>query len=256
VTHYTQQTRAALRAAVDARKLAGEWAALHPQAVKATGPQDPRVVSFLQAAWNAILAALRAVIRRMSAEGWVLGQQAAQAVLGALEAGGEPAPDWRQWAPGDHEAAARIAGAGLRELLGAAEIRIKSIADSRVEELADVLEQTLASDVTIITAEGPLPPRLSVGDLARQLEEVLDSPERAELVAWTEISRAQGEAARAQYAEAGYPQVDWITAMDARVCPRCEEMQATNPHPLGVPPLVPMHPRCRCAEIPALEGAQ
>lgn len=266
---YAARTREALRGAVDARKLAQEWAGLYPLALKAVASNvaanadrplhlakadagDPRVTQFLQAAYAAILAALRAVIHRMATEGWVLGQQAAQAVLGALEEQGQPRPDWRGWAPGDHEAAAKVAGAGLRELLGQAGIRIKSIADSRIEELADVLEQTLASDVTAITAEGPLPPRLSVGDLARQLEQVLDNPERAELVAWTEISRAQAEAARTVYAESGYPMVDWITAGDARVCPLCEAAQASNPHALGAAPLVPMHPRCRCAEIPVL----
>jgi SPP1 gp7 family putative phage head morphogenesis protein len=255
VTLYTDHTRAALRAAVDVRKLAADWAALYPHAMAKAQESDPRVTQFLQDAWRAILAALRAVISRMAAEGWVLGERAAQAVLDAVEGTGGPVPDWGGWTPGDHQAAAAVAGAGLRDLLDAAQVRIKSIADTRIEELADVLEQTLASDVTTITADEELPPRLSVGDLARQLETVLDNPERAELVAWTEIARAQGEAARAVYAEGGYPEVDWITAGDARVCPACAAAQASNPHPLGAPPTVPMHPRCRCAEIPAMAGA-
>jgi SPP1 gp7 family putative phage head morphogenesis protein len=287
---YTGRIRAALNGSMDTRALAEAWQALHPKvlkgappgaalaggrgssllaprpagpdqrdrartpltadghATKARGPSDPFILAFLRRALPALTGALQAVLGKLWPEAQVLGQLAAEAVVAGVEA------DWRGWAPGDHQAAEAIAGAELRRLLDQSGIRVKLIAETRLEELADVLEATLASDVTAIPAEGPQPPVLSVGDLARQLEAVLDNPERAELVAWTEISRAQGEAARTVYAEAGYPEVDWITAMDARVCPACDAAMASNPHPLGAPPVVPMHPRCRCAEIPALVG--
>jgi SPP1 gp7 family putative phage head morphogenesis protein len=248
VNVYTGRIREALRGAMDTRALAEAWLALYPGAVAKARDMNPVLVQFLQRAYTAIVEALQAVLGRLWPEAWVLGQQAAEAVVKGGEA------DWRGWAPGDHRAAEAIAGAELRRLLEESGIRVKSIAETRLEELADVLEQTLASDVTAITAEGPLPPRLSVGDLARQLRDVLDRPQNAELVAWTEISRAQGEAARSVYAEAGYPLVDWITAMDARVCPACAAAMASNPHALGAPPIVPMHPRCRCAEIPVLSS--
>jgi hypothetical protein len=251
VNVYTGRIRRALKGSMDARAVAEAWAALRPKNVsKARGePSDPFVLQFLQRAYEAILDALQSVLGKLWPEGWVLGQQAAHAVVDAAEV------DWRGWTPGDHRAAEAVAGAELRRLLDESGIRIKSIAETRLEELADVLEQTLASDVTAIPAEGPQPPVLSVGDLTRQLEAVLDNPANANLVAWTEISRAQAEAARSVYAEHGYPMVDWITAMDARVCPACAAAMASNPHPLGAPPAVPMHPRCRCAEIPALVSA-
>ena len=250
VNVYTGRIRDALRGSMDTRALTEAWQALYPGSLAKAREMSPILTQFLQRAYQALLAALQAVLGKLWPEAWVLGQQAAQAVVGAAEV------DWRGWTPGDHRAAEAIAGAELRRLLDEAGIRIKSIAETRLEELADVLEQTLASDVTAIPATGPQPPVLSVGDLTRQLRDVLDRPANAELVAWTEIARAQAEGARAVYAEAGHPLVDWITAGDARVCPACAAAMASNPHALGAPPTVPMHPRCRCAEIPALEGAQ
>lgn len=243
---YAAQIRAALAASIDEGKLAEAWQVLYPrQVAKARGPHDPVVLEFLRRARQAITAALRAVLGRLWPEAWVLGTLAAEAAVAGVEA------DWRGWTPGDHGAAEAIAGAELRRLLDEAGIRVKSIAETRLEELAAVLEQTLASDVTSISAEGPLPPRLSVGDLTRQLEAVLDNPANAELVAWTEISRAQSLAAEKVYAENGIAEVDLSTAHDSRVCPVCQAVADKNPHPLGTV-VLPLHPRERCALIPVL----
>lgn len=213
---------------------------------KAKGPRDPVVAEFLRRAYRAIVAALKEVLGKLWPEAWVLGQLAAQAVVDGL---GEV--DWQGWTPGDHKAAEAIAGAELRRLLEEAGIRIKSIAETRLEELADALEQTLASDITAIPATGPLPPTLSVGSLTKQLEDVLDNPRNAELVAWTEISRAQSLASEQVYAELGVAEVDLATAHDARVCPLCQAVADKNPHPLGSV-VLPLHPRERCALMPVL----
>jgi hypothetical protein len=211
----------------------------------------PVLSAFLAAARAALTRALTAVLRRLYAEGWVLGQQAARKLATGLAD-----VDWGNWAPGDYEAAEAIAGPGLRQLLANAGIVIKSIAESRVEELAEVLEATLRSDeVHRPPLPEPLPPMLSVGDLARQLREVLDDESRAWLVAQAEIGRAQAEAARTVYAETGVAEVEISTAEDAKVCPVCEAAEKVGPHPVGSPPMVLLHPRCRCAELPVLAGA-
>jgi SPP1 gp7 family putative phage head morphogenesis protein len=246
VSIYAGRIREALTSAIDTGKLAEAWQALYPhQMAKAL---NPILELFLQRARAAIMAALGKVLGWLWAEGYVLGEVAAQAAVTGQE------PDWRGWTPGDYLAAEQVAGAGLRTLLDSAGVTIASIADTRIEQLAGVIEQTLASDVTTRPPEGPLPPMLSVGDLARQLEAVLDNPANAELVAQAEIARAQSFASEIVYAEEGIAEVDWSTAEDAKVCPRCDALEAANPHPLGtVTP--PDHPRCRCAIIPVLVGA-
>lgn len=250
---YTGRIRDALNAAIDTGKLAAAWHALYPRNTTAKAI-NPILSAFLQRAYQAILNALRSILPEAWTEGWALGQQAAQAVLN------NAAPVWGEWTPGDYAAAEAIAGPGLRQLLDQAGIVIQSIAQSRLEELSAVLEQTLMSDVTAlppvdqVIADQPYPPRLSVSALAAQLKDVLDNPSRAELVAQAEIGRAQAEAARVSYAQNGVTEIEISTAEDTKVCPVCEAAAAVGPHPVGTAPMVLLHPNCRCAELPVLES--
>jgi hypothetical protein len=287
---YTGQIQEALTGAIDTTKLAEAWQALHPAEVskvvvaanhpapvglrggevagfesrpgrkvpvaqgKSAPPLtkaiSPLLSQFLDRASRAITRALTAVLAKLYTEGWVLGQRSAQALVN----GGQV--DWGAWKPGDHRAAAAIAGPGLKQLLDSAGIRIKSIAATRLQDLADVLEATLASDVTHRQPlPAPLEPSLSVGDLARQLRDVLDKPERAELVAQAEIGRAQATASRQVYRETGVAEIEISTAEDDKVCPVCDAAEEVGAHPLGTEPMVLLHPRCRCAELPVLVGA-
>jgi hypothetical protein len=248
VSIYTARIRDAMSDAVDTGKLAEAWQALHPKEITKA---IPAVLSqFLAAAARAITRALAAVLPDAWTEGWVLGQQSATAVLD-----GAPV-DWAAWTPGDPRAAAQVAGTGLQQLLAEQHIRIKSIAQTRLSEIADVLERSIGStEVHRPPLPAPLPPVYSTGDVARQLRDVLDKPENAELVAQTEIARAQSAAARQVYRETGRTEVEISTADDDRVCPACQAAEELGPHPVGQPPMVPLHPRCRCAELPVLAAA-
>jgi SPP1 gp7 family putative phage head morphogenesis protein len=248
VNIYAQKIRDALAAAFDPAALAAAWAALHPRR-----GQRQILRQFTARARHAIETALERVLRQLWPEGWVLGQQSARALTAAL---GEV--DWAGWTPGDAEAAEQIAGPGLRELLAESGVIIRSIAQTRLEELSAVLEQHLASDEVVREMDQPKPPVLSVQSLADQLRAVLDNPARAELVAQAEIARAQSAAAMRAYAEDGIAEGEWSTAEDAKVCPRCDLAEAAGPVPLGASfPGVevaapPGHPRCRCALIPVV----
>jgi len=247
---YAGRLQEALATSIDTDRLAEAWQALHPKDVtKSVIP--PALSAFLGRAGQAISKGLQGVLTQLWTEGWVLGNRSALAAVDKLAD-----VDWGAWTPGDYEAAQQIAGPGLRQLLADQNIRIKSIADSRLEELSQVLEDTLRSDeITREPGTSPLPPFLSVGDLAGRLRTVLDNPGRAELVAQAEIARAQASAARQVYAETGRTEVEISTAEDDKVCPVCDAAQKLGAHPLGSPPLVPLHPRCRCAELPVLAGA-
>jgi hypothetical protein len=272
---YARKLRAALKDAVDTRKVAEAWAALHPadfQASKSGAGQDsnlrplerpssgtsaPRdhatkaipsaLAAFLARFGQAIAQALRSVLGDLWPEAWVLGQQAAQALAADL-----PETDWAGWSPGDVEAAFQVAGGGLRDLLSSQEVQIKSIASSRLEELGDILAEYISSDVSERPyLPEPLPPQYSVQQLADALEDVLDNPDRAFMVAQTEVARAQSVAAMETFRALGIGQVEVSTAADARVCERCENAEAAGAQPLGTY-TVPLHPLCRCALIPVL----
>ena len=246
---YAPLVQEAVAGSIDVDKLAGAWQALHPKDVS-KGIIPPALSAFLGRASGAIQNALKGVLTRLWTEAWVLGNRSALAAADGLAD-----VDWGAWTPGDYAAAEQIAGPGLRQLLAEQNIRIKSIADSRLEELSQVLEETLRSDeITRQPGTEPLPPFLSVGDLAQRLKGVLDNPDNAELVAQAEIARAQASAARQVYAETGRAEVEISTAEDDKVCPACDAAQKLGAHPLGSPPLVPLHPRCRCAELPVLDS--
>ena len=247
---YAPLVQEAVAGSIDTEKLAEAWQALHPKDV--TKAISPALGAFLGRAGQAIRNALQGVLTKLWTEAWVLGNRSALAAVDGLAD-----VDWGAWTPGDYAAAEQIAGPGLRQLLAEQGIRIKSIAASRLEELSAVLEETLRSDeITRQPGTEPLPPFLSVQDLADRLKSVLDNPANAELVAQAEIARAQASAARQVYAETGRSEVEISTAEDDKVCPACDAAQKLGAHPLGSPPLVPLHPRCRCAELPVLAGAR
>lgn len=244
---YATQLREGLAAAIDTGRLAEAWQVLHPAAVKRiatrTTKADPALAAFLQAARDAIVRVLQGILPKAWTEGWALGQQAALSLATV-----QPV-DWGTWAPGDHEAAAIIAGPGLRQLLAAQGITIQSIADSRLEELAKILEDTLRG---VPLPDGTMPTPLSVAALAKRLTRVLDDPSRAEAVARTEIARAQVAASEATYREHGIAEFDVLASPAS--CQACRDAAAENPHLIGSLPL-PIHPGCRCAEAPVVAGA-
>jgi hypothetical protein len=258
VTIYAGRIRRELKGAVDTRKVAEAWAALHPAAFESLAAADAAehaaakavpsaLAAFLARFGQALADALRSVLPDAWTEGWALGQQSAQALAADLAD-----VDWGGWSPGDVEAAIEVAGPGLRQLLAGQHVTIKSIADSRLEELADVLAEYLSSDVAIRPElPEPLPPQFSVQALADALEDVLDNPSRAYMVAQSEIARAQGAAAEWVFRQMSIMQVQVSTAADARVCERCAAAEAAGPQPVGTYRLG-LHPLCRCALIPVM----
>lgn len=245
---YAGKIRQALKDAIDTRKLAEAWAALHPKDFKATSKAlPPDLSAFIARAAAAITAALQRVLGNLWPEAWVLGQQAAQALAADL-----PAADWASWEPGDVEAAFQIAGPGLRDLLASQEVQIKSITSSRLEELGNLLADFISSPVAVRPElPEPLPPQYSVTQLADALEGVLDNPDMAMMVAQTEVARASSAAAQEVYRSMGIGQVEVSTAADRRVCPKCAAAEAAGARPMGTYS-VPLHPMCRCALIPVL----
>jgi len=153
------------------------------------------------------------------------------------------------WAVGDTEAAQLLLGelgdgAGLRAMLGQAQITIKSIADSRLEELGRTLAQG--------AARGD-----SADAIARAIRDVLSNPARAHMIATTELCRAVSAATAQEYGKRGVRRHRWLSAEDNRVCPRCDANAEAGPVPLGEPfpsgaPWPPTHPGDRCCTVPEL----
>jgi SPP1 gp7 family putative phage head morphogenesis protein len=206
---------------------------------------------------EAVTEALRPVLDAVWTEGYLIGDRSALAMLRAEgfidKAAAQPDVrthvDWGGWTPGDVEAALALLGddglgEGLRSMLDRAGVTIKSIAEHRLEELAQLLAQA--------SGEG-----WSSGKLARLLRDVLDDPRWARLVAVTEGARASTASTLARYLANGVEGKEWMSAEDQRVCPDCNDNELEGPLPLSAyfesgDDGPPAHPDCRCALAPVV----
>jgi SPP1 gp7 family putative phage head morphogenesis protein len=232
---YTKRVAQAFTAAIgEARELITSWQAGNP----------PLTVQLLiGAVADIIRAALGKVLPGLWTEGYALGDASATAVLHAGP------PDWGDWTPGDPRAAAKIADEdGLRNLLEEYGVGgIQAVADTRMDDLARAVSGAVRGGEAVDT-------------LARQLPDILDVENRAEMIAHTEIARAVSAASIDRYSDAGVTRTEWLTAPDERVCAVCRANRDAGPVPSGdlFPsgvPSPPGHPHCRCAVMPAAIGA-
>ncbi len=187
-------------------------------------------------------AALTEVLTGVYSDGYAIGAASAVAVV-------EQAPiELETWVVGDTEAAELLAthfgdGSGLRTLLNQAGVTIRSIADTRLDELGRALARgALRGD--------------SADTIAGDIRGILSAPFRAHMIATTELCRAVSAASVACYGRRGYDGKYWLTADDDRVCPHiCEPNEDQGVIPLEEPfesgaPHPPGHPLCRCAPMP------
>lgn len=142
--------------------------------------------------------------------------------------------------------------------------RIRSPAADRAEILAQRsftdlkgVSAEMSKKIARILSEGVLEGQGAstiAAEMARQIRKLSET--RAMTIARTEIIAAHAEGQLDQFQEIGVDSlnvdVEWSTAGDDRVCPQCEEMEGkifTVDEARG---LIPLHPNCRCAWIPAV----
>ncbi|MEV7006839.1 phage minor head protein [Streptosporangium sp. NPDC051022] len=239
--HYAPLIAQALGEAVDADQLAAAWLQARGALKAARRWLDSLGIV------GRLVKALGRFLRRLWTEAWHIGTVAAQAALQRAEAVSSPV-DWGAWTPGDPEAAARLYSGhrGLQDLLDRDGIdTIRSIATTRMNDLAALLADAVA--------EG-----WPAADLADRIRGLLRRPDRAEMIATTEIARVVSAASLDRYRDAGLEWIEWDTAYDERVCPICRGNEDAGPTRLGQPfPggvfAPPQHPWCRCAPQPVLD---
>lgn len=228
---WAPRLRRAVAAAVDLEGVAAGYLERHPEQRKAAGE------GWMEA-YVGDLADATEILLNVYQQGYVGGVLSARRVLKL---------------PADvrldtYRAAAQIMGAdggrGLKRLLADAGVTIRSVAQSRLGDLAVRL--------SLVEADGTA---MSVSALARFLEPVMLAPEWAEVVAQTETARAMTVATLDEYGEAGVERKEFLTASDDLVDEDCQENQDFGPVPLtasfpnGDPPV---HPNCRCTVIPVV----
>lgn len=254
---------AALAGAVSAHALTAAFLRDHPNAAAPTGSTatavddaatalTPQATAWVQRERDTIEAALRPVLEGLCSDGYLIGAASAQGVMQAIDAGRPletATADTGDWIVGDTEAAQLLLGDlgqgdGLRTLLDREQIRIKSIADSRLDELG----RHLAAGAV----RGD-----SADTIAADITALLSNPARAQMIAATELCRAVNAASYDGYKRAGHATKEVITAQDERVCPVCEANAEAGAIPIDEPfpsgeMYGPFHPNDRCAIVPGL----
>lgn len=96
----------------------------------------------------------------------------------------------------------------------------------------------------------------STRDIANRLREELDiSKRQARTIANTEIVRSYAEGALDAMEALGVDKmqvaIEWSTAGDGRVCPKCKPLDGVILSVKDSHGMFPRHPNCRCAPIPA-----
>jgi len=151
-------------------------------------------------------------------------------------------------------------GEFLRQSLGGpvAIDRVKSLAARNFTELKGVTEaisQQLSRHLVEGMAQG-LGPR----EIASRMNKTIDTitKNRALVIARTETVRAHAEGQLDAIENLGVEKVrvavEWSTVGDDRVCPLCSPMEGVVLDIKKARGIIPRHPNCRCAYIPANVG--
>lgn len=135
--------------------------------------------------------------------------------------------------------------------------KVQLIASRTFDDLVNVTDR-MATKMGRILADG-LVQGMNPRDIGDNLSEELDIEQgHAETIARTEIIRAHAEgqldAMDALGVEDVGVMVEWSTVGDERVCPECEPLEGVVLKIDEARGMIPRHPNCRCAWIPANVG--
>lgn len=120
---------------------------------------------------------------------------------------------------------------------------LKGVTDAMAAKMSSILATGMAQgqNPKVIAAE--LHKAVKIGE------------QRAMLIARTEVIRAHHMANIAEYRAAGVEGVvvlvEWVSALDDRVCPDCLDLHGRLFTIDEIEPLIPLHPNCRCVGVPA-----
>jgi SPP1 gp7 family putative phage head morphogenesis protein len=125
---------------------------------------------------------------------------------------------------------------------------------AELDGVTDAMEQRM----TRVLADGLVQGK-GTAEIARDLDDELDiGRQRAETIARTEIIRAHAEGQLQALEDLGVEEVgvavEFTVTEDEKLCPRCEALSGVVLKIEEARGLIPVHPNCRCAFIPANVG--
>jgi len=245
-TRNATSIRKGFNEAFDTDAIVTAWFDSHPDKDSMT-PQGAR--DWTLAHVHAKRKPLELALATTYATGWSLGQATGKGRILAMVANkGVTATsvDWSNWTPGMEPAAALVRPpGGLKRLLDSRKI---TIADDIIHTKLDRIGTSLARGL-----EQGYGPR----ETAKMINEVINDPQHALMIARTETIRALSIANREEYEKANVELVEWVVAEG---CEDCQENADASPIGIGDTfpsgdSEPPAHPNCVCALAPAFDDS-
>jgi len=134
--------------------------------------------------------------------------------------------------------------------------KLELLSTRTFEDLKGITDE-MARKLNRILADGMVN-GLGAYEIAKNMTAEIDSisDRRAIVLARTEVIHAHAEGQLDAMTDLGVSEVgvevEWSTAGDDRVCPQCEAMEGQTFPIDEAHGLIPLHPQCRCAWIPAI----
>jgi SPP1 gp7 family putative phage head morphogenesis protein len=148
----------------------------------------------------------------------------------------------------------------LKDTFDASEsVQKMQLLGTRVYSALKDVSSTMDAKITRILSQG-IADGKNPRELGRQLQKEVSSlgKVRANRIARTEIIHAHAEAQLDAFDALQIEQIqvmaEWSTAGDDKVCPMCNELTGVVLTPKEARGLLPRHPNCRCAWVPADVG--
>lgn len=244
--------RAALRQTVDSKTIFQAYQATQPQASGNLAQDRARARAWAIINVRVNMEALKLVLIRVWATGFVLGTQAADELIGKAKrrarkaaeinkADLESSIDWEDWEAGDEISALILKPSkAFRRLLERQGITLKDMSNTTIRDIGNAIGEAIALG-------------LSPTQAATLINRSIADPSRALTIAITEQNRAISYATIARYQEAGLQEMEWVTSDPCDLCADNdgEVVEIGGVFPSG-DTQPPVHPHCRCALLPVI----
>jgi len=122
-------------------------------------------------------------------------------------------------------------------------------AKARAAEAVTLIDSTTQAKLKEIIAEAFSDPESTMDSITEDIDAAgIFNPDRASMIARTEIARAQMQGTISVWQEAGVEVVDVLLGVDA--CELCQDIAANGPYKLeDIADDYPFHPNCNCSLV-------
>lgn len=243
---HADKIRKAFSQAIDSDAVAQSFAETHPAGGEVT-PAMARDWAKVHITVNK--KPLVDALKRTYADGWVTGDLAGRYVLAnmlrnkAILMPKVNVVDWKTWTPGNQGAAALLSPkGGLQNLLDKASVTIDGISNTKLDRIGTILSQALAEGVT--------PKQVAI-----MVDQVVNDPQQALVIAQTEMSRATVQSELATYRDSGVEMVEWLVADPCEECLVNEDVSPISIDEDWPNGDAPVHPNCMCDIAPYISDS-